>query len=203
MTQSKLETHLNNALGELHHASSDFDLGPPISLQKNRKLRPAAVLVAIEKTKRGPQVILTRRSSFLKHHAGQIALPGGKQEKSDANIEQTALREAHEEIGMSADILQVLGPMPAHETVTGFIVTPIIALIRDRFDPLPDHNEVAEVFSVPLSHLSDVSRFSVQNRHWRRSSRHYYTIPYGPYYIWGATARILRSLAEGMHLCKK
>ncbi len=197
MTQSNLETHLNNALGKMHNASSDFDLNPDANLPKNRVLRPAAVLVAIEENINAPRIILTRRASSLKHHPGQIAFPGGKREDSDGSIEQTALREAYEEIGLLPKTVQILGRMPSHETVTGFTITPILALVRARFNPDPDHNEVAEVFTTPLSHICDTAQYSIQSRHWRRGRRHYYTVPYGPYYIWGATARILKSLAEG------
>ena len=90
--------------------------------------------------------------------------------------------------------------MPTHETVTGFTVTPVLGLIRDPFEPAPDHGEVAEVFTAPLAHVTNISQFSVQGRRWRGQRRRYYTVPYGPYYIWGATARILRALAEGMHI---
>ncbi len=198
MTQSNLEIRLNKALGRIHQASSDFDLNPDVNLPENRILRPAAVLVAIEETTGAPRIILIRRASSLKHHPGQIAFPGGKCEDSDDNIEQTALREAYEEIGLLPETVQILGRMPSHETVTGFIVTPVLALVRATFNPIPDQNEVAEVFTAPLPHICDAARYSIQSRHWRRGRRHYYTVPYGPYYIWGATARILKSLAEGM-----
>ena len=199
MTQSSLETRLNNALGRLHQTSSDFDLNSELILPKDRILRPAAVLVAIEESKTGASVILTRRSPSLKHHPGQISFPGGKRDKADRSIEQTALREAYEEIGLAPENVQILGCMPTHETVTSFTVTPILALVRDKFKPAVDQNEVAEVFSAPLSHICNIAQYSVQNRYLKSSRRYYYTVPFGPYYIWGATARILRSLADGMH----
>lgn len=199
MTQSSLETRLNNALGRLHQTSSDFDLNSELILPKDRILRPAAVLVAIEESETGASVILTRRSPSLKHHPGQISFPGGKRDKADRSIEQTALREAYEEIGLAPENVQILGCMPTHETVTSFTVTPILALVRDKFKPAVDQNEVAEVFSAPLSHICNIAQYSVQNRYLKSSRRYYYTVPFGPYYIWGATARILRSLADGMH----
>ncbi len=82
--------------------------------------------------------------------------------------------------------------------MTSFTVTPIIAWIHDHFDPQPEAGEVEEVFSVPLTHVTDPVRFQVEYRHWQGRRRRYYTVPYGPYYIWGATARILRGLAERM-----
>lgn len=198
MTQDDLSTRVIAAIGRLHQTSSDFDLNPEIKLVENRVLRSAAVLIALQDSRSGPQVILTQRASSLKHHAGQIAFPGGKRDDSDANIEETALREAHEEIDLHPENVRILGRMPIHETVTGFSITPILGIVRDTFYATPDQNEVAEVFTTPLSHVTDIAQFSVQGRRWRGQRRRYYTVPFGPYYIWGATARILRSLAEGM-----
>lgn len=134
----------------------------------------------------------------MKHHPGQIAFPGGKQDPGDADSIAAALREAHEEIGLPPENVEVLGTLPVHDTVTSFAVTPVIGLIRDRFDIRPEPGEVAEVFSVPLSHVLDPANYLVQSRRWRGSLRHYFTVPYGPYYIWGATARMLREWTERM-----
>jgi len=193
-----LSTRLIGAIGQLHTASSDFDLNAKVNLPKDRVLRPAAVLIAVENTATEPRIILTQRASTLRHHAGQVAFPGGKRDEQDANLEETALREADEEIGLRPQNVQVLGRLPTHETVTGFTVTPVLGLVRDRFIPKPDQNEVAEVFSAPLHHVTNAAQFSVQGRRWRGQQRRYYTVPYGPYYIWGATARILRALAGGL-----
>ncbi|PHQ99366.1 MAG: CoA pyrophosphatase [Marinosulfonomonas sp.] len=197
--QADLSIHLTAAIGRLHQASSDFDLNPEVTLAKNRVLRLAAVLIAVQETAAGPQVILTQRASTLKHHAGQIAFPGGKRDEDDTSLEETALREADEEIGLAPDNVHILGRLPTHETVTGFTVTPILGLVRATYLPKLDHGEVAEAFTAPLSHVTDIARFSIQGRRWRGQRRRYYTVPYGPYYIWGATARILRSLAEGIN----
>ena len=161
------------ALQKPSAGSSDFDLNPD-------ELR----------------LILTKRSSALKHHPGQIAFPGGKVDEGDADVTAAALREAHEEIGLAPENVEVLGTLPGHETVTSFAVTPVLGRIRAAFDPTPEAGEVAEVFTVPLSHVTEIANFSVQYRRWRGQRRYYYTVPYGPYYIWGATARILRGLAE-------
>ena len=187
------------ALGRLHQGSSDFDLNPDTRLDPMRTLRPAAVLVALQQVGGEIHVVLTKRASHLKHHAGQISFPGGKQEEADQSLEQTALREAEEEIGLPPQNVEILGAMPTHETVTNFTVTPVLGLIRATFTLTPDYNEVAEVFTVPLSHVTNTARFSVQGRRWRGQRRAYYTVPYGPYYIWGATARILWALAKGMN----
>jgi 8-oxo-dGTP pyrophosphatase MutT (NUDIX family) len=178
--------------------SSDFDLNPEVRLTEGRVLRPAAVLVAVTPGAAGAQLLLTKRSSRLKHHPGQVAFPGGKVDAGDAGPVDAALREAEEEIGLPPGLVRVAGTLPAHETVTGFLVTPVLATVRLRFDPVPERGEVDEVFSVPLAHVLDPGRFAVERRLWRGNWRRYYAVPYGPYYIWGATARILRVLAERM-----
>lgn len=182
---------LISALGRPLVASSDFDLNPDFVLPAGRVLKPAAVLVAISDA----GLILTKRASHLKHHPGQIAFPGGKVEATDADSAAAALREASEEIGLAPDLVQVIGALPSHETVTAYQITPVLGLIRDAFDPKPDPNEVAEVFTVPLSHVLDPAQYRIEQRFWRGQMRRFYVVPYGPYYIWGATARILRGLA--------
>jgi 8-oxo-dGTP pyrophosphatase MutT (NUDIX family) len=189
---------LLSALARSSGASSDFDLNPDVRLPAGRKLRAAGVLIPIEMRADVPHVILTKRSSALKHHPGQISFPGGKQEEHDTDVVATALREAHEEIGLPPQKVKVLGSLPTHETVTSFVMSPVVGLITSEFSPRPEPGEVEEVFSVPLAHITDVTRFSIQGRRWRGQRRHYYTVPFGPYYIWGATARILRGLAERM-----
>jgi 8-oxo-dGTP pyrophosphatase MutT (NUDIX family) len=155
-------------------------------------LRPAAVLVAIWQDR----LILTKRASHLKHHPGQIAFPGGKVDATDANAEATALREAHEEIGLRSEMVTILGRLPPHETVTGFSMVPILAQVSGDFRAIPEPGEVDEVFSVPFSHVLNKDNFRIEQRLWRGEWRRYFTVPYGPYYIWGATARILRGLAD-------
>ena len=186
------------ALARESASSSDFDLNPGVVLPEGRKLRPAGVLMPVQVIDGVAQVLLTKRASHLKHHPGQIAFPGGKQEESDAGVTAADLREAREEIGLPEDAVRVLGVLPTHETVTSFTVTPVIGLIERDFTITPERGEVEEVFRVPLSHVTDKSNFSVQGRRWLGQRRHYYTVPFGPYYIWGATARILRGLAERM-----
>lgn len=177
--------------------SSDYDLNPDVKLPENRKLRPAAVLVPILDRPTGACVILTKRSSALKHHPGQISFPGGKVEETDASCEDAALREAQEEIGLSPATVDILGTLPPHETVTSFNVTPVIAIVSE-FQPIPEAGEVAEVFNVPLAHLLSPMNYRTEGRRWMGQKRFYFTAPFGPYYIWGATARIMRALADRM-----
>ncbi|MEQ3710746.1 MAG: CoA pyrophosphatase [Tateyamaria sp.] len=195
---SDLINRTRAALARGSGASSDFDLNPDVLLAEGRRLRPAAVLAPIIAGPEGYDLILTKRSSALKHHPGQIAFPGGKQDEGDKDLIATALREAQEEIGLPLAKAQVLGTFSPHETVTAFTVTPVVALITEDFDATPEAGEVAEVFRVPLSHVLDKANFVVESRRWRGQRRSYYAIPYGPYYIWGATARILRAWTDAL-----
>lgn len=197
MRAPDLRDRILAALDKTSAPSSDFDLNPDVVLPANRSLRDAGVLIGVVAGER-PNVILTKRSSRLKHHPGQIAFPGGKVDPGDGGPIGAALREAEEEVGLERGMVEVLGTLPSHETVTGFIVTPVLGWIRDEFVAVPEAGEVAEVFAAPFDHVTDPARFSIQSRRWRGSLRHYFTVPWGPYYIWGATARMLRVMADRM-----
>ncbi|WP_386679385.1 CoA pyrophosphatase [Loktanella sp. R86503] len=196
MAQSDLKSRLQKALARPGRPSTDFDLNKDLAVPVGRTLRAAGVLIAVSPV--AETMFLTMRSAALKHHPGQIAFPGGKQDAGDPTTVDAALREAEEEIGLPREQVEVLGTMPGHETVTGFMMTPVIGLIRGDFTPVPEAGEVAEVFQVPLAHVTDPARFSIQARRWQGQMRHYYTVPLGPYYIWGATGRILRAFADRM-----
>ncbi|MEM8554416.1 MAG: CoA pyrophosphatase [Pseudomonadota bacterium] len=182
--------------------SSDYDLNLGIDLPLHRKLRPAAVLVALLPVDGAWHVLLTKRSSKLRHHPGQIAFPGGKFDPEDPTPEACATREAHEEIGLLPSSVQVLGQLMPHETVTNYHVTPVVARVEAPFEPVSQEAEVAEVFTVPLSMLTDPSQFRVEGRRWQGRRRYYFAVPYGPYYIWGATARMLKGLADRVQACR-
>jgi 8-oxo-dGTP pyrophosphatase MutT (NUDIX family) len=189
----ELKQRLIRAVDRPGGSSSDFDLNPNVVLPDTCVLRPAAVLVPV--TEKG-EVILTKRSAHLKHHPGQIAFPGGRQDPGDVNLEQAALRETEEEIGLPRSRVEILGSLGVHETVTGYSVAPFLALVDGTVPLRPEEGEVDEIFRVPFPHVTDSRRCRVESRFWRGQRRHYYTVPFGPYYIWGATARILRGLAE-------
>lgn len=195
---SALAAKITKALTRNPEATSDFDLNPGTVLPVERELRSAGVLIGIETFDTVPQVILTKRSSALKHHPGQIAFPGGKVDAGDRDVTDAALREAWEEIALPRDLPRILGQLPGHETVTGFQVTPVVALVERPFEVRAEVGEVAEVFRAPLAHVLDIERYQIQSRRWRKTRRHYFTVPFGPYYIWGATARMLRGFASMM-----
>ena len=188
-----LKRKLCRAIETARQASSDFDLNPDLALPDRPALKQAAVLVAI--TERA-ELILTKRSQSLKHHPGQIAFPGGRQDDTDRDLVHTALREAEEEIGLKPTDVTVLGALPSHETVTNYVATPIVGIVPSGLTFAPEAGEVSEVFTVPLAHVTNLVNFAIEGRRWQGTQRHYYTVPYGPYYIWGATARMLHGLAE-------
>lgn len=196
---SDILDRVRRALEQPGRPSSDFDLNTHVSLPPDRKLRPAAVLVAITPGRDGYRLILTKRSSALKHHPGQIAFPGGKQDDTDADLLATAMREAEEEIGLPPSQVEVLGTLPSHETVTGFNVTPVLAYVDQPFVEKPEPGEVDEVFQVPLDHVLNLDKYIIEGRRWRGQTRRYYAVPFGPYYIWGATARMLRAWTDQMN----
>jgi hypothetical protein len=130
-------------------ASSDFDLNPGVVLPPGRKLRPAAVLIPVL----GAEVILTKRASHLKHHPGQIALPGGKVDEATPMPPPPPARSAGGDRPRPRRTWTCLAELPTHETVTGYTITPVLARVRAEFQAIPEDGEVAEVFRVPLDFL--------------------------------------------------
>ncbi|SDW87152.1 CoA pyrophosphatase [Roseicitreum antarcticum] len=189
---------LRHALAQPAPPSSDYDLNPDFAVAEGRVLRDAAVLLAFQSGPRGAELLLTKRASHLRHHPGQIACPGGKMDPGDATPEAAALREAAEEIALPAANVEILGRLTPHETVTGFQVVPVLARVRTPFTPRAQPGEVAEIFAVPFDHIANLARYRVERRRWLGQWRYFYTVPLGPYYIWGATARILHNLAQRM-----
>lgn len=162
------------------------DLLPP-----GQPLRPAAVLVALVERAGGPQVLLTRRTEALRHHAGQIAFPGGRIEADDADPVAAALREAREEVGLGAALSSPLGYLDPFVTITGFHVFPVVASVAGGFVPVPDPGEVAEAFEVPLAYLLDPGNVHSLEVDFQGRRRHVLEFRYGGHRIWGATAAML------------
>lgn len=187
------EDRLRLALSVAAGPTSDYDLNQDVA-PPTANLRPAGVLAAFHAD--DGRLVLTKRASGLRHHPGQIALPGGKVDAADADPTAAALREAQEEVGLDPAQVDLLGSLPPHRTVTGFAVTPVIGIIRSPFQPRPEPREVEEAFTLPFAHVADPARYRVERRRWREGWRSYHAAPFGPYYLWGATARILLGLAK-------
>jgi 8-oxo-dGTP pyrophosphatase MutT (NUDIX family) len=153
-------------------------------------LEPAAVLLLVVNHPE-PTIVLTQRTSHLAHHAGQIAFPGGRREDADDSPEGTALREAAEEIGLDPARVQLLGRLPEYRTSTGFAVTPVVGWTEPPLAYAPDPHEVAEIFEVPLAFLLDPGNHRYESAFYRGRMRHYWAMPYGERFIWGATAGMI------------
>lgn len=159
-------------------------------------LTPAAVLVPLVVRPEGLSVLLTQRTQHLAAHAGQISFPGGRQETSDRDSVEAALRETEEEVGLPRDHVEVIGRLDTYITSTGFEVTPVVGLVRAPYPVKLDPFEVAEVFEVPLSFILDSTNHQRHSREIRGRRRTFYVLPYRQRYIWGATAGMLVNLAE-------
>ena len=200
---SALRQQLISSLDPLDAASgrprfSDFDLNPDAP-RVDRLLRPAAVLIPVVDHANGSTLLLTRRSDSLASHTGQIAFPGGRLDAGETVV-QAALREAMEEVGLSPDHVEPLGLSDAYETVTGFLVTPVVAWVRPGFILKTDPSEVADAFETPWDFLMDEANHRREfydapdgTRRW------FWAMPWGERYIWGATAGMLRSLWGRLH----
>lgn len=156
-----------------------------------RPLKPAAVLLLVVNRPGEPTVVFTQRTPHLSAHAGQISLPGGSTDPEDGSPVRTALREAHEELGIEPERVQVLGQLPEYRTSTGFAVTPIVGWTEPPIEYRPDPHEVADVFEVPLSFLLDAANHRYESAFFKGRMRHYWSMPYGERFIWGATAGML------------
>lgn len=175
---------------------SDFSLNPEARrfYDSERKLRPAAVLMPLIERDRQLTVLFTKRTDHLHDHAGQVSFPGGRVEPNDADMIETALRETEEEIGLHRSFVNVVGRLQDYETGTGFRITPVVAFIRPGFTLTLDSFEVAETFEVPLDFLMNPANHQQHKRTWKGAERRFYAMPYGDYYIWGATAGMIVSL---------
>ena len=172
--------------------SGDHDLNPG-SEPANAVLRHAAVLVPVV-ANTPLTVLLTTRTDHLPSHAGQIAFPGGKVEAHDSGPLAAAMREAHEEIALDKSFVEPVGFLPAYRTGTGYIISPCVALVRPGFTLQPEPSEVAAVFEVPFAFLMNEANHQIHSRTFAGAERHFYAMPYGERYIWGATAGIIRAL---------
>jgi 8-oxo-dGTP pyrophosphatase MutT (NUDIX family) len=163
------------------------------------KVTQAAVLVPLLLKEDGLSVLLTQRTNHLRDHAGQISFPGGRMDPGDVGPNDTALRESEEEIGLERKRVEIIGHMPQYLTVSGYSVTPVVALVQAQAEYVLDEFEVADVFEVPLQFLMDPVNHQVRMWQSEQGSRRFYAMPYENRFIWGATAGMLRNL---YHLLK-
>jgi 8-oxo-dGTP pyrophosphatase MutT (NUDIX family) len=174
--------------------------GEHLLRQQTTPPTPASVLLPIVVREQGLTLLLTQRTEHLTDHGGQVSLPGGRVETADTSAIETALRETEEEVGLDRRRVEVIGTLPDYFTGTGFQVTPVVSIVHPPFDLCADPFEVAEIFEVPLSFLMDGMN------HQRRTAefpngvgrRTFYAMPYERFFIWGATAGMLRNLFHFM-----
>lgn len=155
---------------------------------------PAAVLVPLVERAEGTTVLLTQRADTLKDHAGQISFPGGRIEPDDADAWHAALREAHEEIGLSASFVEFAGYLPDHWVGSGFRVTPVVGFVNPGYELQIATAEVHDVFEVPLQFILDAANHKPRTRKVFGVTIQAQDIPYGDRLIWGATAGMLLTL---------
>lgn len=161
--------------------------------------KPAAVLIGLVEREHGVNVLLTRRSDTLRSHTGQVALPGGRQDEGERPWE-TALREAHEEVGLEPHFVHLLGLSTPYETGSGYLITPVVGIVRAGFTLTANPHEVADIFETPFGFLMDPANY--EEREGRAPGgelRRFYAMTHEERYIWGATAGILRALYERLY----
>jgi len=197
-TESQILNQLANQLlqapGPVEPRRSDYDLNPDV-LDRPEALSDAAVLVPLIKG-RPWSILFTRRAESMSTHAGQISFPGGRVDPEDRDHVHTALRETEEEIGVSADQIEIAGFLDTYETRTGYKITPVVGLIQPGFQLNINTHEVADVFEVPLMHALDDRNYEQHSLEWEGKLRFFYALSYQNHYIWGATAGMLKSLHD-------
>ena len=180
------------------YGRSDDDLNP--ELEKPAQVNAAAaVLVPLVAREPEVTVMLTLRTLHLKAHGGQVAFPGGKIDKGDGNEVAAALREAEEETGLPPAHVEPLGYLDGYLTRTGYRIVPVVGVVKPGFEVRPQAEEVEAVFEVPLRFLMSPENHKVHSREWQGTMRHFYAMPFGDRYIWGATAGMLKSLYDRLY----
>ncbi len=158
-------------------------------------IRAAAVFIPLVERSDGLHVMFTRRAAHLYNHAGQICFPGGRIEPTDVDYVQAALRETWEEVGVTPDFVELIGTQPSFLTSTRYTMKPVIGVLRPGYTLTPDRSEVEEVFEVPLSLLLDPAQHRLHEiRQEQGAPRRFFSVSWGDYFIWGATAALIRNL---------
>lgn len=179
---------------------SDFDLSAAYGpTEADGPLTPASVLIALVEREAGLSVILTRRADHLRRHTGQVALPGGRRDPGETPW-QTALREAHEEIGLHPDFVTVIGLSTPYRTGTGYLITPVVGFVRAGFTLTANPDEVADIFETPFGFLMDPANLEEHERELPTGeTRRFYAYTHEDRFIWGATAGMLRALYDRLY----
>ncbi|MCT7663408.1 CoA pyrophosphatase [Shinella kummerowiae] len=162
-------------------------------------LRDAAVLIPVVDDGEEARVIFTQRTATMRKHSGQIAFPGGAVDDEDEDVEAAAMREAEEEISLDRRFVEPVGRLPQYKALSGFSITPVLAVVQPGFELIPNPAEVETVFDVPLSFLMDPRNHERGSGVWLGSERHYYRMPYEGHNIWGITAGIVRVIYERLY----
>lgn len=197
---------VNGVVARLSRALDPVEGAPPVPVRGDgdlngapsptgRILRPAAVLAPLVVRETGLSVVLTRRADHLSAHAGQISFPGGRLNMGEDAVE-AALRESEEEIGLVRARVRVIGRFDPYETVTGFQITPFVGLVEPDTELRADPSEVAEIFETPFDFLMNPANHVLEERRFAGQVRRYYAMPHEGRYIWGATAGLLKALAD-------
>lgn len=193
LTPDEVEHRLSVA--ETTRRRGDADLNPGMTSLREPPTR-ASVLIPLVERPAGFTVLLTVRTPHLNDHAGQIAFPGGRREPTDMDEIETALRETEEEVGIAGNLVRVLGTLDLYVTRTGFAVTPVVGLLPPNIAPVPDPEEVEEVFETPLAFLLDRANHQRHSQEIAGVRRSFFAMPYGSHYIWGATAGMIVNLVD-------
>jgi 8-oxo-dGTP pyrophosphatase MutT (NUDIX family) len=179
---------------------ADLNLDPAQAADSDRVWTPAAVLVGLVQRDEGFSVLLTRRADTLRSHTGQVAFPGGRCDPGETPWE-TALREAHEEIGLDPSLVELAGLSTPYRTAgTGFQIMPVVGFVSPDLMLTPNPDEVAEIFETPFGFLMDPRNLEQQERETPAGDRRrFYAATWEGQYIWGATAGMLRALYDRLY----
>jgi 8-oxo-dGTP pyrophosphatase MutT (NUDIX family) len=179
----------------------DHVLNPDFLARLNGSpLREAAVLIPVVDRREGAGLLLTKRAEKLRKHSGQISFPGGAIDPGDASPEAAAMREADEEIGLKPDMIETLARLPTYLAGTGFLITPVLALVRPDYSLAINEEEVEAAFEVPFAFVMDPDNYEPSSRVWQGREHFFYSITFEQHRIWGITAGILRVLYERLHV---
>ena len=170
---------------------------PRLALDQADLISAAVLLPIIDRG--GPHILFTKKSEAVPHHKGQFSFPGGVVQHTDSSVVEAALREAWEEVGLEASLVEVLGLFDDVATaVTNFVITPVLGLARGEPTFRPDGREIERVIEIPLIHLLRPGAFRVED--WEREGvrREVVFVDYGEDVVWGTTGRILRELLDAL-----